>query len=211
MHKLMKLLVLTVCVSFLFLIPAPAQDKNNDCQTLRLLLQADLNFFRPFPGIGWSGTVRGFLDAAPVRGTLFYMPPDRPKDTEQHGQTGHEYNSRAVFDLGSDGSFVTDYTNAVFQTTPLVSPHFYYPPIGENVWGHYSATAKIVPDLKTYDIGDPWYDPASEFVPTTGRFVNATGNISINGIFIGDSPDPSDAGIWNAEITGKLCKVAPKP
>jgi hypothetical protein len=39
------------------------------------------------------------------------------------------------------------------------------------------------------------------------RFSRATGSISIDGPFVVDMASPSSAGIWNAEIKGKLCNV----
>lgn len=166
-----------------------AQDQG--CQSVRLLLQANLDFIRLPPLTGWSGIVRGFLDnTEPLNGVLYYLPPT--EDTIQHGQTGHEPSNRAVFDFGTMGIFVTVADGAVFQMSPRVSPHMVYPP--DLGWGHYSATVKVAPDPQL----------------VTGRFVNATGNLSISGTFLVNSPDPNDLGIWNAEITGKLCNVIPQ-
>lgn len=70
-----------------------------------------------------------------------------------------------------------------------------YPP--DLAFGHYAATVKIAPDP------DPML--------TSGRFINATGNLSISGLFVVNVPPPAlaDIGIWNAEITGKLCSILP--
>lgn len=172
----------------------PAQAQNNGCQPIRLLLQANLDFARPYPGTGWSGIVRGFLNnTEPLNGKLYYLPPPPGSETKPAGQSGHEQSNRAVFDFGEKGMFVTVADGAVFQLSPTVSPHMDYPP--DLAFGHYSATVKVAPD---------------PLLVKSGRFVNATGNLSIAGLFLVDGPPPFDMGIWNAEINGRLCKVTPK-
>jgi hypothetical protein len=168
---------------------APLQAENKGCQNIRLLLQANLDFTRPFPGTGWSGAVRGFLnDTEPINGKLYYLPSS--VETKGTGQTGHEYANIAVFDFGPvTGTFVTVADGAVFQLSPTTSPHMVYPP--DLAFGHYSATVKVAPAP----------------VLSTKRFANATGNLSIAGLFVVNAPPAVDMGFWNAEINGKLCNL----
>jgi hypothetical protein len=159
--------------------PAPAQ--TNGCQSFRVLLQANLDLNVAPPGIPWSGTVRGFLNGSePLIGTLSYLPGS---ESTQTGQAGHETNDRAKFDFGVKGIFVTEPHTAVFPLRPTVMDPF--------AFGSYHATAKVAPDP----------------LVSSGRFVNVTGNISIIGTFLVDLLSAQSAGIWNAEITGQLCKV----
>jgi len=166
-------------VCFLPVFPAVAQ--NNGCQDFRVLVQANLDLTVPPPGIPWSGTVRGFLNGAePLNGTLSYLPGSEGAQT---GQAGHETNDRAKFDFGVKGIFVTEPHSAVFPLRPTVLDPF--------ALGTYHATAKVAPDSRI----------------SSGRFVNATGNISIIGTFLVDFFSDQSAGIWNAEVSGKLCNV----
>ena len=170
-----------VVVAFLFILavfPAPAQ---TNCQDFRVLLQANLDLTVPPPGIPWSGTVRGFLNGTePLIGTLSYLPGSGGNQT---GQAGHETNDRAKLDFGAKGTFVTEPHTAVFPLRPAVIDPF--------AFGSYHATAKVAPDP----------------LVSSGRFINATGNISIIGTFLVDLFSAQSAGIWNAEITGKLCNL----
>ena len=116
----------------------------------------------------------------PLIGTLSYLPGS---DGRQTGQAGHESNDRAKFDFGEKGVFVTEPHTATFPLRPNVADPF--------AFGSYVATAKVAPD------------PAV----SSGRFVNATGNISIIGTFLVDMFSMDSAGVWNAEVSGKLCHV----
>lgn len=118
-----------------------------------------------------------------------------PQIQKGTGQAAHEYGDRAVFDFGTKGVFITVADGAVFHMLPGVSPHMIYPP--DLGFGNYSATVKVAPD------------PAF----TSGRFANATGNLTISGMFLVNVPPPAyqNIGIWNAEINGRLCNVKPKP
>ena len=78
---------------------------------------------------------------------------------------------------------MTEPHTAVFPLRPTVMDPF--------AFGSYHATAKVGPDP----------------LVSSGRFVNATGNISIIGTFLVDLFSDASAGIWNAEITGNLCNV----
>lgn len=169
-----------IVMFFVFVVAAfPALAQNNDCQSFRVLLQANLDLTAT--GIPWSGQVRGFLNGAePLIGTLSYLPGS---NSGQTGQAGHETNDRAKFDFGVNGIFVTEPHTAVFPLRPKVADPF--------AFGSYVATAKIAPDP----------------LVSSGRFVNATGNISIIGTFLVDLFSPESAGIWNAEVSGKLCSV----
>jgi hypothetical protein len=198
-RTLLRLSVLVV-LAILVLVPVPvvAQDKDNTCQDLRLLLQARLSFLpyqapTVFPdfAVGWTGIVRGFLGTDPVNGILYYTPPDDPTapppGTIAKGQSGHEGGGRSVIDLGPAGKFVTEISTAVFQLAPQITPHMAYPP--PSAFGHHSATVKIDPKYNLYGI------PAS----------GATGNLSFSGFFLVNGPPPVDMGIWNSEINGRLC------
>ena len=179
--KLAFVLVILCC--FIGVIPAQAQ--NNGCQSFRVLIQANLDLTVAPPDIPWSGTVRGFLNGTePIIGTLSYLPGSSSRQT---GQAGHETNDRARFDFGEKGIFVTDPHTAVFPLRPTVMDPF--------AFGSYHATAKVAPDP----------------LESSGRFVNATGNISIIGTFLVDLVSLESAGIWNAEVTGNLCNVTPQP
>ena len=166
---------------FCVLAVRPASAQNNTCQDFRVLVQANLDLTVPPPGIPWSGTARGFLNGTePLAGTLSYLPGNEGTQT---GQAGHESNDRAKFDFGVNGIFVTEPHTAVFPLRPTVLDPFAY--------GTYHATAKVAPD-----------PPISR-----GRFANATGNISIIGTFLVDLLSAQSAGIWNAEVTGRLCNT----
>lgn len=193
MSKITKVAVLAAILGWV-VAAVPAHAQGNSCQSIRLLLQANLDFTRPFPGTGWSGLVRGFLNnTEPLNGVLYYLPPTEV--TKGTGQSAHEYANRAVFDFGAKGRFVTVADGAVFQLLPGVSPHMIYPP--DLAFGHYAATVKVAPDP----------DP----LLTSGLFGNAAGNLSIAGLFVVNVPPPAlaDIGIWNAEIDGKLCGMLP--
>ena len=174
--------MLSAFVAVLVLLFTPgALAQANSCQEFRVLVQANLDLTVPPPGIPWSGTVRGFLNGTePLMGTLSYLPGS---GSTQTGQAGHETNDRAKFDFGVNGTFVTEPHTAVFPLRPTVMDPF--------AFGSYHATAKVAPDP----------------LVSTGRFVNATGNISIIGTFLVDLFSLQSAGIWNAEVTGKLCNV----
>lgn len=193
MRKVLKMAALAAILGWV-VAAVPAHAQGNSCQSIHLLLQANLDLTRPFPGTGWSGIVRGFLnDTEPLNGIVYYLPPT--EQTKGTGQSAHEYANRAVFDFGAKGRFVTLPDGAVFQLLPGVSPHMTYPP--DLAFGHYAATVKVGPD--------------PEAALTAGRFIIATGTLSIAGLFLVNVPPPalSDIGIWNAEITGKLCNVTP--
>ncbi len=178
-YSLKSAMVLAVLFCLLTAFPASAQ--TNNCKSFRVLLQANLDLTVPPPGIPWSGTVRGFLNGTePLIGTLSYLPGS---EGTQKGQAGHEVNDRAKLDFGATGIFVTEPHTAVFPLRPTVTDPY--------AFGSYHATAKVAPDP----------------LVSSGRFVNATGNISIVGLFLVDLFSPQSAGIWNAEITGSLCNV----
>ncbi len=161
----------------------PAQAQTTGCQSFRVLLQANLDLTVPPDAVPWSGTVRGFLNGTePLIGTLSYLPGGSSRQT---GQAGHETNDRAKLDFGPNGIFVTEPHTAVYPLRPTVADPF--------TFGGYHATAKVAPDP----------------LVSSGRFVNATGNISIIGTFLVDMFSLESAGIWNAEITGNLCGVNP--
>ncbi len=184
MNNSMKLaFAFVILCCFIGVIPASAQ--SNSCQEFRVLLQANLDLTVPPPGVPWSGTVRGFLNGSePLIGTLSYLPGGYSRQT---GQAGHETDDRAQFDFGANGIFVTEPHTAVFPLRPTIMEPY--------AVGNYHATAKVAPDR----------------LLSSGRFVKATGNISIIGTFIVDLFSDESAGIWNAEITGKLCSVEPQP
>ena len=187
----MKVAALAVIVGcFVAAIPTQAQD--GGCQSIRLLLQANLDFTREVPYTGWSGKVRGFLnDTVPLDGILYAAGPVATFGT---GQAGHDPNLSFVFDFGAKGKFVTLPDKGIFPLSPRVSPHMDYPP--DFAWGHYAYTAKVAPDAQ---------------LGTSGWFANAKGSISLSGMFLVNAPPPVDMGIWNAEINGRLCNVTPQP
>jgi hypothetical protein len=158
------------------------------CQTIHLIIQANLDLARPFPFTGWTGTVRGLLnDKIPLNGRV-YNPPGEPPPTVYTGQAGHEA-MRMLFDFGTAGILVTALDRDMVQYSPGVSPHFTFPP--QLAFGHTMATLKIAPDTAI----------------SSGWFANATGSISVIGIFVVNGPPPFDMGFWNAEVDGKLCGV----
>ena len=174
----------------IWLVPAmPAQPQNNSCQPIHLIIQANLDLARPFPYTGWTGTVKGLLnDKIPLNGKV-YNPPGDPIPTVYTGQAGHEA-MRMVFDFGTAaGIFVNVLDRDLAKYSPGVSPHFTFPP--EFAFGRTMATLKIVPDS----------------LISSGWFANATGNISVIGIFVVNGNPPFDMGFWNAEVDGKLCGV----
>ncbi len=189
MYRTIRTAALILFVACLVSIPSPAQDEN--CQSINLLLQANLDLTRPADAI-WYGILRGFLnDTIPLNG-VFYAAS--VPDTSVTGQTGHDVNLSFVFDFGDNGKFVTVPDKGIYPFSPGVSPHLTYPPA--QAFAHYAYTAKVAPD-------------AVDGVPATGWFINATGNISMSGRFLVNAPPPVDMGIWNAEINGKLCNVIP--
>jgi len=123
------IMVALVCVS---VVPS-ASAGNKDCQSFRVLLQANLDLTAS--GVPWSGQVRGFLNSAePLIGTLSYLPDVPGADSSQTGQAGHEFNDRAKFDFGTAGIFVTEPHTAVFPLRPTVTDPY--------AFGSYHATAK---------------------------------------------------------------------
>jgi hypothetical protein len=137
-------------------------------------------------GLGWSGQVRGLLDNAdPLFGTLTYLSVD----SSMTGVAGKETNLQWKLDFGPNGAVVTQTDCGVFPIKPKVTDPFAY--------GAYMATAKV--------------DPSA----STGRFLNATGQFTLNGYFVVDGKsailsgwtDLTDVGVWNAEMNGKLCGV----
>lgn len=118
MSKAMKIAAFAAILSCVVVVPTHAQ---SNCKSIHLLLQANLDLTRPFPGTGWSGIVRGFINEnEPINGILYYLPPT--EQTKGTGQSAHEYANRAVFDFGAAGKFVTVADSAVFQLLPGVSP-----------------------------------------------------------------------------------------
>jgi hypothetical protein len=188
MIKLMK--IVTTTAVFSCLVPAlPAQAEKNACQPIRLLIQANLDLARPAPLTGWSGTVKGLLnDTIPLNG-MVYAAPGGPVPTVYTGQVGHEV-FRFVFDFGPAGKFVNAPDRDLAQYSPSVSPHLTFPP--RFAFGRTMATVKIVPDGAI----------------SSGWFTNASGSISIVGMFVVNGPPPVDMGFWNAEAEGKLCGAA---
>ena len=173
-----------------WLVPAmPAQPQNTNCQPIHLIIQANLDLARPAPFTGWTGTVKGLLnDKIPLNGKV-YNPPGEPPPTVYTGQAGHE-PMRIVFDFGtSAGKLINLLDRDLAQYSPSVSPHFTFPP--QFAFGRTMATLKIAPDSTI----------------SSGWFANATGNISIIGIFVVNGAPPFDMGFWNAEVDGKLCGV----
>ena len=80
------------------LIAAPAAGQGNNCKDFRVVLQATLDVSPN--GLGWTGTVRGFLDSKiPIIGFLIGTG-DVP--TVGTGQTGHEPASQDDLRLRSD-------------------------------------------------------------------------------------------------------------
>jgi hypothetical protein len=190
MTKLLKVAAIFAIVCCVIATPALAQ--SNNCKDFRAILQATLDISSP-NGVGWHGTVRGFLDnTIPIYGTLTGTG-DLP--TVQHGQTGHEPASRMIFDFGAKGKFVTLADKGVFPVSPQVTPHMVYPP--DFMFGSYFYTGKVAPDST---------------VGSSGWFKEATGDIHFNGTFLVDefslaNRALTDIGAWNSEISGKLCNV----
>ena len=186
--KVAAIVAIVCCV-----ITAPAQAQGNNCKDFRAILQATLDVSQN--GVGWAGTVRGFLDnTIPIFGFLTGTG-DLP--TVQHGQTGDEPASRMIFDFGAKGKFVTLADKGVFPVSPQVTPHMVYPP--DFMFGSYFYTGKVAPDLT---------------LGSSGWFKDATGNINFNGTFLVDEASlangglvPNNIGAWNSEISGKLCNV----
>ena len=184
--KVAAIFAIVCCV-----ITAPAQAQGNNCKDFRAILQATLDVSQN--GVGWAGTVRGFLDnTIPIFGFLTGTG-DLP--TVQHGQTGHEPASRMIFDFGAKGKFVTLADKGVFPVSPKITPHMVYPP--DFMFGSYFYTGKVAPDST---------------VGSSGWFKEATGDIHFNGTFLVDefslaNRALTDIGAWNSEISGKLCNV----
>lgn len=172
-------------------IASPALAQNTNCKDFRAILQATLDVSPT--GLGWTGTVRGFIDnKIPILGFLVGTG-DLP--TVQHGQTGHEPASRMIFDFGAKGKFVTLADKGVFPVSPQVTPHMVYPP--DFMFGSYFYTGKVAPDAT---------------IGSSGWFKEATGDIHFNGTFLVDEASLANGtltniGAWNSEISGKLCNV----
>lgn len=220
MFNCMKVATLVLLVGCLVSVPAPAQNADKNCVSLRLLLQADLDFSRPIPYISWSGIVRGFLsdndpNTMPIvlNGSLHGAEPragGKERETPLLGQSGHEEELSFVFDFGENvGQFVTERNKGIYTLSPEVSPHPTYPPMFADS-NHYAYTSKIAPS------------GASDLFPATGWFEHATGYISLSGQFLVNGPNltelknmgtiwsgvhPNSIGIWNAEINGKICNA----
>ena len=184
--KVAAIVAIVCCV-----IATPALAQGNSCKDFRAILQATLDVSPS--GLGWHGTVRGFLDnTIPIYGTLIGTG-DLP--TVQHGQTGHEPASRMIFDFGAKGKFVTLPDKGVFPVFPKITPHMVYPP--DLMFGSYLYTGKVAPDST---------------IGSSGWFKDATGDIRFNGTFLVDEFSVAnglltDIGAWNSEITGRLCNV----
>jgi hypothetical protein len=194
MSNSLKVAAVFAIVCFVIATPAQAQGKN--CMDFRAILQATLDVTEG-TGVGWAGTVRGFLDnKIPIFGFLTGTG-DLP--TVQHGQTGHEPASRMIFDFPGKGRFVTLADKGVFPVSPQITPHMVYPP--DLMFGSYFYTGKVAPDSTLH---------------SSGWFEQATGDIHFNGTFLVDgfsipnappSPNLTNIGAWNSEITGRLCNV----
>ncbi|GEM_PF-4165679 len=197
----MKFLLKTVALALIlgcFVTVVRAQAQSNNCQNVRLLLQAKLDFAGLPPQIGWFGPVRGFLnDKTPLTGTLYGVPDGPAESLKTTGQAAHEWG-RFVFDFGAVGKFLTTIDRGVFHLLPGVTPHMTYDPVPPaQAFGFYAGNVKVEP-------GESTTFPNEK---ASGAFINTTGNLSVAGYFLVNAPPPANMGVWNAEITGKLCNV----
>ena len=190
--RLLKFVTLFVVVACLV---TPAIAQNDGCKAFHGVLQATLDV-TPGTGLGWTGTLRGFLDNnIPLVG---YLIGGGLADTVQHGQTGHEPLTYFIIDFGAKGKLVTIPDKGIFPVSPQVAPHMVYPP--ETMFGAYYSTPKVAPNVT---------------LGTSGWFLNATGNLTFNGTFLVDNASIvangtlTNIGAWNSEVNGRLCNVQP--
>ncbi len=180
-----KYLFISFAFALFLAISAAAQ---NSCVAVRGIAQEHLlDFGNPDwqggqPGYPWVGPVQLALGKDEVLiGKVSEYDGDR-------GPSGHVGQGRDtgnyVFDFGADGSFTMRYTHAVWPTLPKFQAAF---------TGTFHAEGSV------------------DVTAGTGRFANATGNITSDGPFLAwnlNAPPPS--GRFNNTITGMLCNVAPK-
>ena len=168
---------------------APATWAQDNCKTFRALIQA--TWIDPLlvpSGYGWQGLFLGTLAGQPVSGVLSPASLTPPPGT-MTGVAGKEGSpsEKLVFSVGPHGSFTTAADNKGVFPTP--------PGKGGFLMG-YIETAKIAEG------------------GGTGKFANATGFLAVSGPGIAypvdlARPDGPWVGIWNGEINGRICNIAP--
>jgi hypothetical protein len=169
---------------FLLMFTFSASAQNN-CVTVRGIAQVHLlDFTNP----DWQGGRPGDAWVGPVQlaaGNETFIGKLSEFDGEPgpSNHTGQGRNTGSLYiDLGTDGSFIVRYPHAVWPTLPKV--------------GAFMGTFH----------GQGSLDPTNG----TGRFVHATGNLTIDGPFLAwnlDQPPPS--GRFNATISGTVCNLLP--
>lgn len=189
---------------------APIARGQNNCKTFRAVIQAtwidmalspgsqllpifvqpswsDPKLSIPQPPVGVYGWQGPFLGTLDGQVVFGYYSPLPSTMPTQTGVVGKEGTPISKLDFGADGYIVTVSDNkGVFPIPP-----------GHAGFGAYSETDKI--------------DPRQG----TGKFQNASGNLSYSGPWIwypttsDTSPTGPGSGIWHAEINGRICNIAP--
>jgi hypothetical protein len=167
---------------------APITWAQDNCRPFRALIQA--TWVDPLivsSGYGWQGRFMGTLDGQPVAGMLSPASPT-PGPGTMTGVAGKEGSpsEKLVFTVGPAGSFTTAADNKGVFPLP--------PGKGGFLMG-YSETAKIAEGTGT------------------GKYAYASGFLAISGPGIAypadlAKPDGPWIGIWNGEITGRICNIA---
>ncbi len=172
-------------VVLMFTISAVAQ---NNCVAVRGVAQVHLldvgnpDWEGGRPGDPWVGPVQLAVgNDDAFVGKISEYDGD-PGPSNHTGQ-GRDTGS-AYFDFGTDGSFIVRYTHAVWPALPKFGAAF---------TGTFHAEG-------TVDVSNG-----------AGRFVHATGNITLHGRFLAWNLDQLlPSGRFNGEITGTLCNITPK-
>jgi hypothetical protein len=170
----------------LVLAVAPIGWAEDNCKPFRALAQATLLPAEgsPIHVSGWQGPFTGTLNGKIVYG--YYSVNGEQLPPTQTGVVGKEVSPTERMDFGTDGAFTTIADNkGVFPMPP-----------GKGGFGSYVENTKIAEDTQR-----------------TGKFQNATGFLSFTGSFIA-YPLTADlngpwAGVWHAEISGRVCNVLP--
>jgi hypothetical protein len=180
-------LFMRILLGFVLLFSFSAAAQNN-CTVVRGIAQEHL---LDFNNLDWQGGQPGYPWVGPVQLALGKNEVLIGKVSEFDGAAGPSNHTgqgldtgNFIFDFGAEGSLTMRYTHAVWPTLPKFVPAFN---------GSFHAEGSV------------------DVTSGTGRFANATGNLTSDGPFLAwnlDAPIPS--GRFNNTITGMLCNVVPK-